>query len=99
MAARFAARPPARFPRPSPRVRERRLGLRSSPAFRAASAAPTILRAADLGPLVRLRAGYRAITPAVPSRPASGQIRPAAPMTWTGSSGIGQRRPRAVPAP
>lgn len=99
MAAHFAARPPARFPRPSSRVRERRLGLRSAPAFRAASAAPTVLRAADLGPLVRLRAGWRAIIPAIPSRSMSGRIRPTATMAWTGTSGTGGCRPRAVPAP
>src|SRR3989304_1453604 len=36
IAAKYAARPAARFPRPSSRTRERRLGLRVEPAFRAA---------------------------------------------------------------
>src|SRR5438034_6165246 len=57
IAARFAARPAARFVRPSARARERRLGLRPMGSFRPASATLTVLRRADLGPLVQLHAG------------------------------------------
>jgi 8-oxo-dGTP pyrophosphatase MutT (NUDIX family) len=53
IAARHAVRPAARFVRPSARFRERRLGLGSAGAFRAASSRATVLRRADLGPLAR----------------------------------------------
>ena len=51
IAAKYAARPAARFVRPSARARERRLGLRPSPAFIAAPGARTVLRRPDVGPL------------------------------------------------
>jgi hypothetical protein len=98
IAARFAARPAARFPRPSARVRERRLGLRSTAAFRAAPALPTVLRSADLGPLAQLRAGWLAVTPARSTRHATGRLRPS-PMAWTRSAGSRSHRPSAVAAP
>ncbi|HZM72273.1 MAG TPA: hypothetical protein VFC71_02765 [Candidatus Polarisedimenticolia bacterium] len=98
IAARFAARPAARFPRPSAQIRERRLGLRTSAAFRAAPALPTVLRSADLGPLAQLRAGWRAVTPARSTRHATGRLRPT-PMAWTRSAGGRRQQPSAVPAP
>lgn len=99
IAARFAARPAARFPRPSPRLRERRLGLRAKAAFRPAPALPTLLRGADLGPLVQLRADWRAITPARSSGGPGIRLRPASPMTWARSAGSRTHRLRAVAAP
>ncbi len=42
IAARFAARPAARFVRPSPRLRERRLGLRVTGSFQPASPHATV---------------------------------------------------------
>ena len=61
IAAKYAARPVASFVRPTSRVRERRLGLRVRGSFQPASARATVLRRADLPPLVRLRASWRAV--------------------------------------
>ncbi len=85
IAAKYAARPAARFPRPSARARERRLGLHVTGSFRPTSGRATVLRRADLGPLVRLRAGWRAIRPAPAQRPATGRPRPLVTMHWAGS--------------
>src|SRR2546422_577624 len=60
IAAKYAARPAARFVRPSARVRERRLGLRVNGSFQPASARATVLQRNDLPPLVPLRADWRA---------------------------------------
>jgi hypothetical protein len=99
IAARYAAYTGTRFPRPSVRARERRLGLRAAPTFTAVSHQATILRTADLSPLVRLRASWRAVVPATPSR-RGGQPRPAVAMTWPRSARTGTaRRPSAAPAP
>jgi len=92
IAAKYAARPAARFVRPSARTRERRLGLRVTGTFRATAGRATVLRRADLGPLARMRASWRAIRPAVPQRPVSGRPRPKVTMVWprsgrTGSAG------------
>ena len=62
IAAKYAARPAARFVRPSPRARERRLGLRARSSFQAAPSRATVLRRSDLGAVVRLRASWRAIS-------------------------------------
>jgi hypothetical protein len=99
IAARFTARPAARFPRPSTRDRERRLGLRTRSAFRAAPALPTLLRGAELGPLVQLHADWRTITPARPSGGPSMRLRSASPMAWTSSTSSRPHRLRAVAAP
>ena len=64
IAAKYAARPAARFVRPSARTRERRLGLRPSGSLQAATGRATVLRRPDVAPLTHLRAGWRAITPA-----------------------------------
>jgi hypothetical protein len=82
IAAKYAARPAARFVRPSARTRERRLGLRMTGTFRAAAGRATVLRRADLGPLARMRASWRAIRPAVPQRPVTGRPRPQVTMIW-----------------
>jgi len=98
IAAKYAARPAARFVRPSSRARERRLGLRPVPAFVAASAHRTVLRTPDLGPLSAMRAPWRAIRPA-PARPRrSGRLGPVAAFTWTGTARQGGSRPAAAPA-
>ena len=62
IAAKYAARPAARFVRPSSRTRERRLGLRPSGSLQPAAARATVLRRPDVAPLTHLRAGWRAIT-------------------------------------
>jgi hypothetical protein len=98
IAAKYAARPAARFVRPSARVRERRLGLRVSGSFQPASARATVLQRNDLPPLVRLRADWRAVRPARPLH--AGRTHPAASMSWArfGRSGVG-RRSGAASAP
>ncbi len=50
IAAKYAARPAARFVRPSTRVRERRLGLRPSGSFQAPGVRSTELRGPELAP-------------------------------------------------
>lgn len=98
IAAKYAARPSARFVRPSARARERRLGLRSTQAFVAASARRTVLRMPDIGSLAALRAPWRAIRPAPARRRVSGRIAPAVGVHWTGTARQGGDRPAAAPA-
>ncbi|HYH92973.1 MAG TPA: hypothetical protein VD763_07425 [Candidatus Saccharimonadales bacterium] len=99
IAAKYAARPAARFVRPSSRLRERRLGLGAIASFSAAVRRTTELRAAEGSPLARLRAGWRGPTAARPVA-RSGRPRPAVQMQWarSGRSGPG-RRPSAATAP
>jgi len=100
IAAKYAARPAARFVRPSARARERRLGLRSATTFRAASARATVLRRANLGPLLELRASWRSIRPARSHRPPVGRIRPVVSMRWSRPSGpVRESRASAASAP
>jgi len=99
IAAKYAARPAARFVHPSSRARQRRLGLRPTGTFNAAPSQATVLRTADLGPFVRLRATWRAIRPARP-RVTSGPPRPVVAMHWARSGRSGSdRRSRAPSAP
>src|SRR5688500_11038292 len=74
IAARYAARPTASFVRPSVRARQRRLGLRALGSFDPAPNRATVLRIADIGPLVAMRAASRTIRPARP-RPIAGPPR------------------------
>jgi hypothetical protein len=85
IAAKYAARPAARFVHPSSRARERRLGLRTTGTFQPASPRQTVLRQADLSPLVQLRAGWRAVQPARAHRPSGGLLRPHVTMRWAGA--------------
>jgi hypothetical protein len=87
IAAKYAARPAAHFVRTSSRARQPRLGLRTSPIFRAVPARATVLRRLDLAPLLQMRASWRSIQ-AAPRRPASsGRIRPVVSMRWSRPSG------------
>ena len=100
IAAKYAARPAARFVRPSTRVRERRLGQRPTESFRAPGLRTTVLHGAEVAPLARLRAGWRAIHPAPARRHASGPPRPTVTMEWARSGRSGTaRRPGAASAP
>ena len=99
IAAKYAARPAARFVRPSTRVRERRLGLRPSGSFHAQGPRATVLRGPEAAPLTRLRAGWRAIQPAVATRQRSGRPRPRVIMEWARSGRPGTARPGATSAP
>ena len=100
IAAKYAARPAARFVQPSSRARERRLGLHASGAFHPASPRQTILRQADLSPLVQLRASWRAVQPARSAHASGGLLHPVVTMSWAGngpSSAV--RRSSAASAP
>jgi hypothetical protein len=100
IAAKYAARPAARFVRPSTRVRERRLGLRPTESFRAPGLRTTVLHGAEVAPLARLRASWRAIHPAKPRHSATGRPRPSVAMEWARSGRSGTtRRPGAASAP
>jgi len=100
IAAKYAARPAAQFVRPSSRARERRLGLRSAGTFQPASPRQTVLRQADLSPLVRLRAGWRAVRPARSTRSVVGRLQPVVIMHWAGSgAGSSQHHTGAASAP
>jgi hypothetical protein len=100
IAARYAARPTARFATVAPRAREPRLGLDRHVRFRAAVDRPTLLRRPDLAPLALLRADWRAVTPARAYRVPTALVGPGAPVRWAnhGVRATG-RRPRAAAAP
>ena len=99
IAARFAVRPSARFVGRQMGTRERRLGLRSFGSFQPAPARATILRRADLGPYLQLRASWRAIAPARSARPMRGGPRPAVTMHWAGGPARDARRSGVASAP
>jgi hypothetical protein len=99
IAAKYAARPAARFVSPTSRARQRRLGLRATGSFHPARGRATVLRAPDLAPLVAMRAASRAITPAR-TRPVAGPPKPTATIHWARSGRSGTtRRPSAAMAP
>jgi hypothetical protein len=100
IAARYAARPAARFVRPSTRVREARLGLHAAGSFRAPGLRTTVLHGPEVAPLAQLRAGWRSIHPAVSKRARGGRPRPLVTMEWARSRGTGTaKRPGAASAP
>jgi hypothetical protein len=100
IAAKYAARPAARFVHPSARARERRLGLRAAGSFQAATTRPTVLRRPDVNVLARLRGGWRAFRAAEPRRPTDGRPRPTIVMNWARSGRAGtDRRSSAATAP
>ncbi len=99
IAAKYAARPAARFVRPSARFRQRRLGLRAFGSFQPAPSRATVLRQADIGPYAALRAGWRAITPARSVRATSGLLRPAVTMRWANGGRGRDDRAAAAAAP
>ena len=100
IAAKYAARPAARFVHPSSRARERRLGLRAAGSFQAASTRPTVIRRPGGSVLARLRGGWRAFRAARPGRPTDGRPRPSITMHWARSGRAGtDRRSSAATAP
>lgn len=100
IAAKYAARPAARFVRPSVQARERRLGLRAIGSFHAAPARPTVLRRPTPSVLTQLRGGWRAFRAARPYRPTDGRPQPTVAMHWSRSGRSGSdRRSRAAMAP
>lgn len=99
IAAKYAARPAARFVRPSGRARERRLGLGALSAFSAARPRPTELSGAQPSAVTLLRSGWHGPQPA---RRAvhGGRPRPLVQMRWARSGHAGSgRRARAATAP
>jgi hypothetical protein len=99
IAAKYAARPAARFVHPSSRARERHLGLGTLSPFNAVRARSTELRGVPTSPVAQLRARWRG-PQAVRSSVPGGRPRPLVSMHWarSGRSGTG-RRPRAATAP
>lgn len=88
IAARNVARTAARFVRSTASSRERRLGLRAAGPARAArpgGAAPAALDRDGLGPIVRLRARWRAVTPARTVTLRIGSLRRPDRLAWGGS--------------
>jgi hypothetical protein len=99
IAAKYAARPAARFVRPSSRARERRLGLAAVVTFSPAATRATELRRAGGSAVAVLHAGWRSPRPIRPVV-TGGRPRPAVRMRWTRSDGRGSdRSPRAGTAP
>jgi len=100
IAAKYAARPAARFLRSSSRTRERRLGLRPSGSIQPAAGRATILRRPDVAPLTHLRAGWRAITPASGATSTGADLRQRVVLHWASNGRPGTaRRSSADPAP
>jgi hypothetical protein len=93
IAAKYAARPAARFPSSVGRAREPRLGLRPGRLFRSAPARPTLLRDPLPSDLARVRAGARTMS----GLPAGRRRIGAGGMTWAVSTR--PSRPSAHPAP
>jgi hypothetical protein len=100
IAARYAARPTARFVTPSTRARERRLGLGGAGSFRPSGTRLTVLQRPGDGILAQLRGDWRAVR-AARHRPATdGQLRSPAGYRWTGTAVSGStRRSSAATAP
>src|SRR3954454_15030295 len=92
IAAKYAARPAARFVRPSTRFRERRLGLRPSGTFKAPGVRATVLHGPAVAPVTQLRAGWRAIKPAAVRRPHGGRPQPLGLVAWPRAGGRGAAR-------
>jgi hypothetical protein len=97
IAAKYAARPAAHFPRSSGGNGQRRLGLTPLGAFRPAAERQTVLRRHTASPLARLRRDSRSIAATRPSRISSGRPRPVISLTWSRSVSV--RRPSAPVAP
>ena len=99
IAAKYAARPAARFVRPSSRARERRLGLGSVVTFSPALGRSTELQRSGVSGVASLHAGWRSPQPIRPVV-TGGRPRPTVRMRWTRSDGRGSdRSPRADAAP
>ena len=99
IAAKYAARPVARFVTPSGRARERRLGLAAATSFSPAERRTTELRRPVSGTVASLHAGWRGPR-AIGGGNRDGRLRPAVRMRWIRSDGAGSgRRTGAATAP
>ena len=97
IAAKYAARPAAHFPRSIGGNGRRRLGLTPRGAFHAASERLTVLRRDGASPLAGLRRDSRSIAATRPIRVSSGRPRPVVSLTWSRSVSV--RRSSAPVAP
>jgi hypothetical protein len=97
IAARYAARPAARFPRATSGSRRRRLGLGVGRAFSPAPTRLTVLLRDQPSPVAHLRRDARSIAATRPVRQSNGLPRPAFSMTWQRS--LAPRHPSAHAAP
>lgn len=97
IAARYATRPAARFPRATSGSRQRQLGLVAGRAFSPAPTRLTVLLRDQPSPVARLRRDPRSIAATRPARPSTGRIRPAFSLTWQRS--LAPRHPSAPAAP
>ncbi len=97
--ASLANRPVTRFVRPSVGYRTRRMGLRAFLTFTPAPSGATVLRRADLGPIVGRRNDWRSAVPTPP--PARvGAPRPSVSIHWAHSArGRADRRSSAAATP
>jgi hypothetical protein len=90
---------PARYVHPTPRARERRLGLGSGPRFQPAPSRHTVLRQAEMGPLTELRAQWRNPVIEADRAIAGAGSRQVVSMSWTRTDrGAGPRHPSVAPA-
>jgi hypothetical protein len=97
IAARYATRAAARFPRASSGSRQRRLGLGGGRAFSPAPTRMTVLLRDQPSPVARLRRDPRSIAATRPVRRSTGRLRPPFTLTWQRSPA--PRHPSAHPAP
>ena len=97
IAARYTARPAARFPRSSGGNGRARLGLSPIGAFRPATLRQTVLQRDQTLPFARLRRDSRSIAATRPVRRSSGRPRPVISLTWPRSVSV--RHPSAPVAP
>ncbi|HXG25941.1 MAG TPA: hypothetical protein VNL94_03700 [Candidatus Binatia bacterium] len=97
IAARYATRAAARFPRPSSASRRPHLGLVPVRAFRPAPTRLTVLLRDQPSPVAHLRRDPRSITATRPVRHSTGRLRPAFSLTWQRSPA--PRRSSAPAAP
>jgi hypothetical protein len=97
IAARYAARPAARFPAPSSGSGRRRLGLAVVGAFQPATSRLTVLRRDQPSPVSRLRRDPRSIAATRPTRLSTGKVRPVFSLTWPRS--LAPRHQSAPAAP
>jgi hypothetical protein len=96
IAAKYAARPAARFVRPVGLGRERRLGLRPGLSYQRATTRVQLARLSHGG--LHL-SGWRPVSPLRRGLPVSGVLRPAVAIHWTGTAGsTADRRACLAPA-
>jgi hypothetical protein len=97
IAARYATRAAASFPRPSSASQRRHLGLVPVHAFSPAPTRLTVLLRDQPSPVAHLRRDRRSITATRPIRPSTGRLRPAFNLTWQASPAARHSSAAAAP--